>query len=122
MEELYELHLVDHAIETLPFNPEPLVTSLVVALGGLFLGWWIYGRKPLKEGHPDPVQKPLGPLYTFLNNKWYFDELYQRVFINPTVYLSENVVYEAIDKRDNRWHTTCHRQRVLRLWLLRQAI
>lgn len=98
MHELHELHLVDHAIETLPFNWEPLVTSLVVALGGLFLGWWIYGRKPLKEGDPDPVEKPLGPIYTFLNNKWYIDEVYERVFINPTIYLSEKVVYQAIDK------------------------
>jgi NADH-quinone oxidoreductase subunit L len=98
MEELYALHLVNHPIETLPFNLEPLITSLVVALGGLFVGWWIYGRKPLEEGEPDPVAKPLGPVYTFLSNKWYFDELYERVFINPTVYVSEKVVYETIDK------------------------
>ncbi|MFL7837642.1 MAG: NADH-quinone oxidoreductase subunit L [Candidatus Promineifilaceae bacterium] len=99
MEELYALHLVKHPIENLPFNWEPLIASLVVALGGLFLGWWIYGRKPLETDQPDPVQRPLGPLYTFFNNKWYIDELYQRVFINPTTYLSEKVVYEAIDKK-----------------------
>jgi NADH-quinone oxidoreductase subunit L len=98
MEELYELHLVAHPIETLPFNMEPLITSLVVALGGLFLGWWIYGRKPLKEGESDPVAGPLGPIYTFLYNKWYIDELYERVFINPTTYVSEKVVYQAMDK------------------------
>ncbi len=98
MDELYELHLVDHAIETLPFNWTPLITSLVVALGGLFLGWWIYGRKPLKEGDSDPVAKPLGPIWTFLSNKWYIDEVYQRVIIDPTVYVSEKVVYETIDK------------------------
>jgi NADH-quinone oxidoreductase subunit L len=98
MEELYELHLVAHPIETLPYNWEPLVTSLVVALGGLFLGWWIYGRKPLEAGESDPEVRTLGPIYTFLYNKWYFDEIYQRVFINPTIYLSENVVYKAIDK------------------------
>jgi NADH-quinone oxidoreductase subunit L len=77
---------------------EPLITSLVVALGGLFLGWWIYGRKPLKEGESDPVAGPLGPIYTFLYNKWYIDELYERVFINPTTYVSEKVVYQAMDK------------------------
>ena len=98
MEELYALNLVNHAIETLPFSWTPLFTSIAVALGGLFLGWWIYGRKPLKEGDPDPVEQPLGPIFTFLNNKWYFDEVYQRVIINPTVYVSEKVVYETIDK------------------------
>jgi len=34
------------------FNPIPLVTSLVVALGGLFLGWWVYGRKALEAVSP----------------------------------------------------------------------
>ncbi|MFN2236392.1 MAG: NADH-quinone oxidoreductase subunit L, partial [Anaerolineales bacterium] len=99
MEELYALHLVTHPIESLPFNPEPLFASLIVALGGLFVGWWIYGRKPLETDQPDPVERPLGPLYAFFSNKWYFDEVYQRVFINPTTYLSEKVVYEAIDKK-----------------------
>jgi NADH-quinone oxidoreductase subunit L len=96
--ELGELNLIDHGIQTLPFEVTPLGTSLVVALGGLFLGWWIYGRKPLKVGQTDPLVRPLGPLYTFLNNKWYWDELYQFLFIGPTVYLSETVVYEYIDK------------------------
>jgi NADH-quinone oxidoreductase subunit L len=98
MEELYALGLVNHPIETFPFSWVPLIVSLVVALGGLFLGWWIYGRKPLPVEDTDPLVAPLGPLYTFLNNKWYWDELYQKVFINPTVYLSENVVYELVDK------------------------
>jgi NADH-quinone oxidoreductase subunit L len=98
MEELYELGLVNHPIETLPAQWEPITASFVVALGGLFLGWWVYGRRPLERGEPDPVEKPLGPLYTFLNHKWYFDELYQRAVINPTIYLSEEVVYKAIDQ------------------------
>jgi len=98
LHELSELNLVDHGIQALPFEVTPLGTSLFVALGGLFLGWWIYGRKPLKTGETDPLVRPLGPLYTFLNNKWYWDELYQFLFIRPTVYLSETVVYEYIDK------------------------
>jgi len=98
MEELYEMGLVNHPIETISFSWVPLIVSVVVSLGGLFLGWWIYGRKPLPVEDTDPLVKPLGPLYTFLNNKWYWDELYEKVFINPTVYISENIVYELIDK------------------------
>jgi NADH-quinone oxidoreductase subunit L len=98
LKELHELHLVDNAIESLPFAVTPIGTSIFVALGGLFLGWWIYGRKPLEEGQTDPLVRPLGPLYTFLNRKWYWDELYQVVFINPTVYVSEIVVSEYMDK------------------------
>lgn len=98
MHELYELKLVNHPIETLPFNEEPLVTSLVVALGGLFLGWWVYGRKTLKAGQKDPLMRPLGPLYTFLNRKWYWDELYDILFVRPTLWFSEKVAYEFVDK------------------------
>ncbi|MFN2137308.1 MAG: NADH-quinone oxidoreductase subunit L, partial [Candidatus Promineifilaceae bacterium] len=98
MDELYALHLVDHPIESLPFYWQPLLASLVVALGGLFLGWWIYGRKPLEAEEPDPVAAPLGPLFVFLNHKWYVDEVYDRVFIKPTEFFSEKVVYQAVDK------------------------
>lgn len=96
--ELYEGHLVAHKIETLPFNWVPLITSLVVALGGLGAGYWVYGRKPLPAGQPDPLVATLGPLHTFLRNKWYWDELYQTLFIRPVVYLSETVTYEWVDK------------------------
>ncbi len=98
MSELEELHLVDAAIETLPFSYVPLTASLIVALGGLFVGWWIYGRKPLVKDQQDPLVRPLGPLHVFLNHKWYWDELYQVVFIRPTIYISEKVVYEFVDK------------------------
>jgi len=98
MAELESLDLVNAAIETLPFSWVPLTASLVVALGGLFVGWWIYGRKALVKDQQDPLVRPLGPLHVFLNRKWYWDELYQVVFIKPTVSFSEKVVYEVIDK------------------------
>lgn len=42
--------------------------------------------------------RPLGPLYTFLNRKWYWDELYNILFIRPTLWFSEKVAYEFVDK------------------------
>jgi NADH-quinone oxidoreductase subunit L len=98
MKELYAAGLVLHPIITLPKSYVPLVVSLIVALGGLFVGWLIYARKPLTAGQQDPLVAPLGPLHVFLNRKWYWDELYQVVFIRPTVYFSERVAYEVIDK------------------------
>jgi NADH-quinone oxidoreductase subunit L len=80
------------------FNHLPLVLSIVVAVGGLLLGWWIYGRKPLAEGQADPLEKPLGPAYPFLQNKWYWDELYEKVFVNPTKWVARTLVYEWIDR------------------------
>jgi NADH-quinone oxidoreductase subunit L len=72
--------------------------SIAVVFVGLGAGWWIYGRKGLVAGQPDPLVKPLGPLYTFLQNKWWWDELYEKVFINPTKFFSRTVVYEWIDR------------------------
>lgn len=98
IETLYKADLVAHKIEAPEFSWVPIIASVVVALGGIFVGWLIYGRKPLTEGQPDPLVRPLGPLHVFLNRKWYWDELYQIVFIRPTVYFSEVIVYEWVDK------------------------
>jgi NADH-quinone oxidoreductase subunit L len=110
MAELKELDLVAHKLVTLPFSGVPLVTSLVVALGGLLFGWWIYGRKPLQENQADPLVRPLGPLHVFLNRKWYWDELYHVLFYRPTIWISERFVYEIMDKGiiDGILHVIAH--------------
>lgn len=97
MHELEDLGLVS-GLAKLDFDWVPLGTSLVVALGGLFVGWLIYARKPLTEGQADPLVRPLGPLHTFLNRKWYWDELYHVLFYRPTVWVSETLFPVYIDK------------------------
>ena len=47
--------------EAVTFNFLPLLISLAVSLGGLALGWWVY--KDVQVGEPDPLKKPLGPIY-----------------------------------------------------------
>ncbi|VAW31169.1 NADH-ubiquinone oxidoreductase chain L [hydrothermal vent metagenome] len=95
---LYEADLVAHKIATLPWSWTPLITSILVAVGGLLVGYWVYGRNPLKKGQEDPLIRPLGPLHGFFQNKWYWDELYQAVLIRPVVFFSEVIVYEWMDK------------------------
>lgn len=80
------------------FSLVPLVISVVVAVGGLFLGWLVYGRKALKAEQADPLVRPLGPVYPFLQSKWYWDELYEMIFVNPTRQVARTVVYEWIDR------------------------
>ena len=82
--------------EALPFSPWPLVTSLVVALGGLLLGWYVY--RGYQAGQADPLEAPLGPLYTLLRNKYYFDELYDFLFVRPAYWISETFVSVWVDK------------------------
>ncbi len=85
-----------HAVE---FSWIPLLTSLVVALGGLYLGRRVYKDKLETPETPDPVsQLPLlGTLFPHMHNKWYFDEFYERVLIQPTKRLAL-WIYEFIDR------------------------
>jgi len=82
--------------EALPFNVVPLLTSLVVALGGLLAGWWVYRR--FAAGETDPLALALGPVYGWLKNKYYFDELYDWAFVRPVRWLAEVVVSQWIDR------------------------
>ncbi len=53
-------------------------SPLVVTLLGTFAAFWIY---VLKEGVAKQWADRKGPLWTFLYNKWFFDELYDAVFV-----------------------------------------
>ena len=74
---------------TIPFNLIPVLFSLAVVAIGLGLGYALYLRRPLQAGQTDPVEK-LGGLFTFLYNRWYFDELYRAIFIRPMQWAADN--------------------------------
>jgi NADH-quinone oxidoreductase subunit L len=81
--------LAEHP-EAVEFNIIPLLTSLVVALGGLYTGWLVY--RNVSSPAEDRFQIPL------LKNKYYFDEFYDRVFVKPAYWFAENVVYKFMDQ------------------------
>jgi NADH-quinone oxidoreductase subunit L len=83
-------------LSTVKFNIFPLMVSLVVALGGLTLGWLVYRRIP--KGGRDPLEKALGPVHTLLKNKYYLDELYDLVLIRPSVWFAEQFTYLFLDR------------------------
>jgi NADH-quinone oxidoreductase subunit L len=87
--------LLEHP-HALDFSPVPLVTSLVVALGGLALGWWVY--RGYRKGAMDPTQRALGSVFTLLRDKYYFDELYDTIFVRPAYWLSETFASVWLDK------------------------
>ena len=103
---------IEHSIEGAPAESVgsqlPLLFGLLASLGGLFGGWWVYGRKPITvtgaAGTPvgDPVQAglarvKLGWLYQALANQFYINELYQRIVVRPAVQLAE--VCSTIDSK-----------------------
>jgi NADH-quinone oxidoreductase subunit L len=73
-----------------------LLASLVVALGGLGVGYLVYG-KGLKEGQIDPLRRWLGPVWWAMHRKFYIDELYGYTILPFTRGLA-NFMYWIDDK------------------------
>ncbi len=84
--------------ELIPFSIIPVLVSFAVALGGIYVGYLMYGVKPLAAGEEDPLVARLGSLYPMLKNKYYLDELYTRIFITPSQVFSARVVSQFLDK------------------------
>ncbi|GAH67747.1 unnamed protein product, partial [marine sediment metagenome] len=87
--------LLEHPV-AVAFNAIPLLVSVGVALGGLLLGWLVYRRVP--AGGTDPLVRVLGPIHTLLRRKYYFDELYDVLFVRPAYWLAETFSYKWIDR------------------------
>jgi NADH-quinone oxidoreductase subunit L len=83
-------HTLAEVPEAVEFSWVPLLTSLVVALGGLFFGWLVY--RNVNSVAEDKLQIPV------LKNKWYFDEAYDFLFVKPTYWFAETFVYTWMDK------------------------
>ena len=56
------------------------VSPFVAMLGGLLMAVWFYLINPSLPGRLAANQRPL---YQFLLNKWYFDEIYDFIFVQP---------------------------------------
>ncbi len=102
-------------------NPVVAILSTLLALLAIYISWLIYGRKPLAAGQPDPLKKPLGPIFTGMENKWFVDEAYRAVFVDRYVDLARFLA-EVVDWRF--WHDWFH-DKVLAgtyIWLSQVAL
>lgn len=70
---LHEAHLVPKWVKVAPF---------LAMLAGFALAWMFYIRMPHLPGQL-AANQPI--LYRFLLNKWYFDEIYDAVFVRPSL-------------------------------------
>jgi NADH-quinone oxidoreductase subunit L len=71
---------------------QPLALSIAFALSGLFLGWWVYARRPIigDEAQADPVQMAMNKLrlpwlYRAVQERLYIDDIYRWVVSRPAV-------------------------------------
>ena len=60
------------------------VSPFIAMLIGFFTAWLFYVRKPELPAQLATSQRPL---YNFLLNKWYFDEIYDAIFVRPAKWL-----------------------------------
>jgi NADH-quinone oxidoreductase subunit L len=72
---VHHLHDVPFWVRLAPF---------IMFLGGLGLAYLFYVLRP---GLPKRLAEVNQPIYQFLLNKWYFDELYDLLFVRPAIYL-----------------------------------
>jgi NADH-quinone oxidoreductase subunit L len=84
------------------FNLVIALTSLGVALVGLFIAWYIYGKsQPLGRQGIDPLQRILGPVFTGMEHKWWVDEFYAAIIVRPfnglSTFLAQPVDLGIID-------------------------
>ena len=72
---MHDIHHVPGWVSASPF---------VMLVLGFVLAFWMYVRQP---GIPRTLATQMPLLYNFLLNKWYFDEIYDRIFVRPAKWL-----------------------------------
>jgi NADH-quinone oxidoreductase subunit L len=68
--------------------------AVLVALIGFLIAWWFYIRRPQT---PERLAQSFAAPYKLLLNKYYVDELYDAVIVNPLKWLSTRVLWRAVD-------------------------
>jgi NADH-quinone oxidoreductase subunit L len=69
-----------HCTRKSPGRTTAEMVAFLTALAGFLLATIVYGWR---ISGPNEVAQQFRPLYLFLLHKWYFDELYQAIFVEP---------------------------------------
>jgi NADH-quinone oxidoreductase subunit L len=64
--------------------------AMLAATLGLLVAWRMYSK--------DVKRAPETGLHKLLYNKYYVDEIYQAVIVNPLVWISRNILWKAVDE------------------------
>ena len=83
---IFVLNDIIEAAHHVPFWVK--AAPMVVTLLGIGLAWLMYIKSPHL---PVLVAERLRPLYLFSYNKWYFDELYDRIFVRPAFFIGRGL-------------------------------
>ncbi|TPG43368.1 NADH-quinone oxidoreductase subunit L [Sphingomonas koreensis] len=93
----FSQHLME-AMETIPLWVKlgPTIAMLI----GLYVGWLAYIRS---TDIPARAASTFEVLYRFLLNKWYFDELYNFLFVRPAFAIGRFLWHRGDEKTINRF-------------------
>jgi NADH-quinone oxidoreductase subunit L len=76
----------NHVLEDMHHIPYLIGMAPTVMMAiGFVIAWEFYIRRPEL---PVALARQQGPLYKFLLNKWYFDEIYDFLIVRPTLWLA----------------------------------
>jgi NADH-quinone oxidoreductase subunit L len=89
------------------------IFSTIFGLISIATGWWIYNpakyeafwAEPAAKRPDDPLRRMIGPVFEMLKNKYWVDELYWAVILNPYISLARFLA-DVVDWRF--WHDWFH--------------
>ena len=73
---------------TLGMSTSLMILSIIVALMGVGLAYVYY---IYKKDLPEKTAKAFAPIYKLFYHKWYFDEIYGNLIVDPLVYISKGI-------------------------------
>jgi NADH-quinone oxidoreductase subunit L len=87
-------HVLDQAVAS-ALPPWVVLAPLAITMLGFAAAWYAY---ILHEGLGARIAARKGPVWTFLYNKWFFDELYEATFVRGVAWLGD-LFWKGGDKR-----------------------
>ncbi|MBV6517646.1 MAG: NADH-quinone oxidoreductase subunit L [Candidatus Brocadia sp.] len=73
-----------------------MAVSTAIAIAGIFLAYQMYIKKP---GVPQRLAERFRFVHTLLLNKYYVDEIYDALFVNPVKKISAQFLWKGVDVR-----------------------
>jgi NADH-ubiquinone oxidoreductase chain 5 len=83
-------------------DPSILLSPICVSIFGLCWSY-IYYKYLYIAVLPITLLPSMRMLYTIMNNKWYFDQLYNHYIVRTSLYIADKVTYEILDRGVFEW-------------------
>jgi NADH-quinone oxidoreductase subunit L len=92
-------HKLEHSLHLPPppaFDPLLAIISSLIALLGILLAWAMYKQNPYLS--PATMGRVSGPIYTLFLNKYYVDEVYEKIITGRIYYGGIALISDWIDR------------------------